>query len=216
MAIRIIIADDHKLFREGLHSLLEKLPGVEIIGEADNGRDTIQLVSKLSPHIVIMDISMPGLNGIEATVQLSKKCPNTKVIALSMHSDRRFVTEMLKAGAYAYLVKDCARKDLEDAIRAVSAGQKFLSPQIAGVVISDYVQILADETEAPEADKLSSREREVLQLIAEGKNVKEIALILDISPKTVEFHRKRIMNKVGAKTIAELTKYAIKMGFTSL
>jgi DNA-binding NarL/FixJ family response regulator len=209
------LADDHKIVRDGLRTLLEKNPGIEVVGEAEDGRETVQLVKKLSPQIVIMDIAMRDLNGIEATRQIIAEHPDIKVIALSMHSDRRFVSEMLKAGAAAYLLKDCAFEELESAIRTVMKNKTYLSPAIAGVIIENYIR------NAPKSDPsvfslLSDREREVLQLMAEGKTTKEIASHLLVSTKTVETHRMNIMTKLDIHSIAELTKYAIREGLTSL
>ncbi|MGD0884634.1 MAG: response regulator transcription factor [Thermodesulfovibrionales bacterium] len=215
MNTKVLLADDHKIVRDGLRTLLEKNPGIEVVGEAEDGRETVQLVKKLSPQIVIMDIAMRDLNGIEATRQIIAEHPDIKVIALSMHSDRRFVSEMLKAGAAAYLLKDCAFEELESAIRTVMKNKTYLSPAIAGVIIENYIR------NAPKSDPsvfslLSDREREVLQLMAEGKTTKEIASHLLVSTKTVETHRMNIMTKLDIHSIAELTKYAIREGLTSL
>lgn len=215
MSTRIILADDHQIMREGLRSLLDKQQGIEVVGEAEEGRTTVRLVRDLSPDVVIMDIEMASLNGIEATRQIVAKTPEVKVIALSVHSDRRFIAEMLKAGASGYVLKECSFEELVRAIRAVMANRIYLSPGIADKVIKDYVHFL------PHADFsvfsiLTEREREVLQLIAEGKNTKEIAFSLHVSVKTIETHRKRIMDKLGIHSIAELTKYAIREGLTSI
>ncbi|MGD1074541.1 MAG: response regulator transcription factor [Thermodesulfovibrionales bacterium] len=215
MNAKVLLADDHKIVRDGLRTLLEKHPGIEVVGESEDGRETVQLVKKLSPQIVIMDIAMRELNGIEATRQIIAEHPDIKVIALSMHSDRRFVSEMLKAGAAAYLLKDCAFEELESAIRTVMKNKTYLSPAIAGVIIENYIR------SAPKSDPsvfslLSDREREVLQLMAEGKTTKEIASHLVVSAKTVETHRMNIMTKLDIHSIAELTKYAIREGLTSL
>lgn len=215
MSTRILLADDHKIMREGLRVLLDRQQDIEVVGEAEEGRTTVRLVRNLSPDVVIMDIEMASLNGIEATRQIVAKTPEVKVIALSVHSDRRFITEMLKAGASAYVLKDCSFEELVQAIRAVMANRIYLSPGIADRVIKDYVRFL------PHADFsvfsiLTEREREVLQLIAEGKNTKEIAFSLHVSVKTIETHRKRIMDKLGIHSIAELTKYAIREGLTSI
>lgn len=215
MSTRILLADDHKIMREGLRSLLDKQPDIKVVGEAEEGRTTVRLVTDLSPDVVIMDIEMASLNGIDATRQIVAKTPKVKVIALSVHSDRRFIAEMLKAGASGYVLKDCSFEELVQAIRAVMANRIYLSPGIADRVIKDYVRFL------PHADFsvfsiLTEREREVLQLIAEGKSTKKIALSLHVSVKTVETHRQRIMNKLDIHSIAELTKYAIREGLTSI
>ncbi len=215
MTTRIILADDHKIMREGLRALLEKQQDFEVTAEAENGLDAVQLAKKLRPHIVIMDIGMPGLNGIEATRQITADVPSTKVIALSMHSDKRFVIEMLKAGVSAYLLKDSASEELVSAIRTVLADKPYLSPQITGVVLKDYLSTLS-RTEPSAFTLLTPREREVLQLIAEGRTTKQIATALFVSVKTVDTHRQQLMEKLNLRSVAELTKYAIREGLTSL
>jgi DNA-binding NarL/FixJ family response regulator len=201
--------------REGLRSLLEKQPGVEVIAEADNGRTTVQLSRKFKPDVVLMDIIMPDLNGIEATRQIVNDVPGTKVVALSMHSDSKFVTEMLSAGASGYMLKDSAFEELGNALHTVMKNQTYLSPKIADLVAKNNL------SNTPIKDSLNSqcltnREHEVLKLFAEGKTTKEIASCLHRSIKTVETHRKKIMDKLGFNNIAELTKYAIREGLTSL
>ena len=215
MSIRILLADDHKITRQGLRSLLEKQDDMEVVAEAEEGRTAVRLAREFSPHIVIMDVSMPDLNGVEATRQIVERTPDVRVIALSMHSDSLFVTEMLKSGASGYLLKDCAFEELTLAIRAVVDGKTYLSPSISGVVVDDYLHRLS-KTAYAGPDVLTNREREVLQLMAEGKSTKRIALELHISAKTVETHRRQIMNKLDIHTVAELTKYAIRKGLTSL
>jgi len=213
--IRILLADDHQIMREGLRALLEQQPGVEVVAEAQDGRTAVKLVGELSPDVAILDIGMPDLNGIEATRRIMQEVKGVKVIGLSMHSDKRFVSEMLKAGASGYLLKDCALEELARAIHAVVENKIYLSPGIAGVVIGDYVQHLAT-AEPASAPVLTGREREVLQLMAEGKSTKQIALHLKVSVKTVETHRQNIMRKLDVYSVAELTKYAIREGLTSL
>ncbi len=215
MGLRILLVDDHKIMRDGLRSLIEKQRDLEVVGEAENGRAALRLVTELKPDIIIMDITMPDLNGIEATRQIRLRCPEVKVIALSMHSDRRLVTEMLKAGASAYLLKDCAFAELARAVEVVSSGQTYLSPGITGFVVEDYIQHLS-ESSALDLPALTPREREVLQLLAEGKNTKEIALHLHISMKTVETHRRSIMDKLKTDSVADLTRYALREKLTSL
>jgi len=215
MSIRILLADDHKITRQGLRSLLENLPDIEVVAEAEDGRTAVRLTRELMPSVVIMDVSMPGLNGMGATRQIVAGCPNVKIIALSMHSDTLFVTEMLKSGASGYLLKDCAFEELERAIRTVSADKIYLSPAISGVVVDDYLHRLS-KADFSDSDGLTNREREILQLMAEGKSTKQIALKLHISAKTVETHRRQIMDKLDIHTVAELTKYAIRKGLTSL
>jgi len=216
--ISIIIADDHRLLREGLRCMLEKQPGLKPVAEADNGRDAVKLVIKLKPGVVVMDVSMPDMNGIEATRQIKKDAPEIKVIGLSMHADKRFVTEMLKAGASGYLLKHCAFEELGLAIRTVAENRIYLSPEITGVVIEDYMQTVQNGKKhcAGNGETLSSREREVLQLVAEGKSNKDIASLLNLSVKTIETHRQNIMEKLHLFSIAELTKYAIAEGLTEL
>jgi two-component system response regulator NreC len=215
MAKKILIADDHKLMREGLRTLIEKQKGLEVIAEADNGREAVKLVRDLEPEIVIMDIAMPVLNGIEATRQIVSELEKTKVIVLSMHADKRFIIKALKMGASAYLLKDSAFKDLVQAINEVVKDKIFLSPRITDIVIDDYINSKSNE-DTSDLYKLSGREREVLQLIAEGKTTKEISSRLYISIKTVETHRKKIMDKLDIHNIADLTKYAIREGMVSL
>ncbi len=211
MSIGVLLADDHRIIRQGLRSLLEKQPDMEVVAEAENGRTAVQLARRLSPDVVVMDIAMPDLNGIEATQQIIAEAPGVKIVALSMHSDKRFVARMLKAGASGYLLKDCAFEELARAIRTVAVNQIYLSPGIAGVVVEDFVRHVS-ETDS----SLTPREREVLQLLAEGSSTKEIAARLQVSVKTVETHRRHIMEKLDIHTIAELTKYAIRQGLTSL
>jgi two-component system response regulator NreC len=214
MPVRILIADDHKIFREGLRTLLQNRGDIEVIGEADNGRTVVALAAELRPDVIIMDVAMPDLNGIEATRQISGGSLATKVLALSMHSDSRFVTRMLQAGAQGYLLKDCAFEELALAIDTIVGDGVYLSPGVTGVVVRDYVHHLAEGDAGIAA--LSPREREVLQLVAEGLTTKDIAAKLHISVKTVETHRKQIMDKLEIRSVAELTKYAVREGLTSL
>lgn len=215
MAIKIILADDHKIMREGLKNLLEDKPDMEVVGEAKNGRDAVQLAIKFLPDIAIMDIAMPDLNGIEATKQILNESPATRIIALSMHSDKQFVTGMFRAGASGYLLKDCALEELAEAIRAVHVKHTYLSKEITDVVLKELVHKLENEAENSK-EEITDREREVLQLIAEGISTKDIAGKLYVSAKTIETHRQKIMQKLNIFTIPELTKYAIRMGLTSL
>ena len=215
MSYRILLADDHRLMREGLKTLISGEADLEVVGEAEDGRSAVSLALELVPDIVIMDVAMPGLNGIEATRQILKQAPSVRVIALSMHSDRRFVGEMLKVGASGYLLKDGAFDELVRAIRAVLAGQTYLNPRIASIVIEYHVRRPQGESSSAWS-VLTSREREVLQLLSEGKTSKLIAAQLHISAKTVESHRRQITDKLGLRSVAELTKYAIREGLTSL
>lgn len=215
MAIRILIADDHQILRQGLRTLLEKEPDMEVVAEAEDGRKTVALVREVIPHVVIMDVNMPDMNGIEASRQILSELPEVKIIALSMHADRRFVINMLKAGAQGYLLKDCAFEELAHAIRLVMANKTYLSPGVAEIVVKDVVHRMPGP--APSAfSVLTAREREVLQLMAEGKSTSQIAELLSISVKTVETHRQQLMHKLGMRSVAELTKYAIREGLTSL
>jgi DNA-binding NarL/FixJ family response regulator len=215
MSTGVLLVDDHAIIREGLRSLLEKQPQTEVVADTDNGRKAVELVRELSPDIVVMDVTMPGLNGIEATRLITGEFPEVKVIALSIHSQRRFVADMLGAGAAAYILKECLFDELVQAIQAVAAGGRYLSPRIADVVVEDYVKRLSTTVDSPLA-MLTSREREVLQLVAEGKSTKEIALELHVSTKTIEANRRQIMEKLDMHSVAELTKYAVREGLTSL
>ncbi len=216
MGIKLILADDHKILRNGLRNLLNKLPDVEVIADAEDGRSTVELTRKLSPNLVIMDITMPDMNGIEATRRILSKNPHIKVIGLSMHSDRRFVVEMLKAGACGYLLKDCAFEELANAIHAVMKDQIYLCPPIAKTLAKDYLHRLPATNASSVYTILTPREREVLKLLSEGKPTKQIAYLLGLSAKTVETHIQKIMKKLSLHSIAELTKYAIREGLTSL
>lgn len=215
MSISILIAEDHAIVREGLRSLIEKQPDMEIICEAEDGREAVERVRELLPDLVIMDITMPNLNGVEATRQIINEFPQTKVIALSIHSNRRFVADMLGAGATGYVLKECLFDELVQAIQVVAAGESYLSSRITGVVVDDYIKHLAAVADSP-LSSLTSREREVLQLIAEGNTTKQIALALHVSTKTIEANRRQIMEKLDVHSIAELTKYAIREGLTPL
>jgi len=215
MSVRIILADDHKIMREGLRALLAKQKEIEVIAEADSGRGVIELCSQLHPDVVVIDISMPDLNGIDAARQITRQAPDIKVIALSMHSDKKYVKEMLAAGASGYLLKDAAFEELGMAIATVLKNKTYLSPQITDTVVKDYVNENVPKNSIA-STALSAREREVLQLIAEGKSTRDIAAKLYVSVKTIETHRKQIMAKLGLNSIAEITKYAIREGLTSV
>jgi two-component system response regulator NreC len=215
MGIRIILADDHKIIRDGLRSLIDKDPGMEVIAEAEDGRTAVRLALNLVPDVVVMDIAMPALNGIEAASQIIAALPKAKVIALSMHADKRYVVEMLKAGASGYLLKDSAFEELAHAIKTVLEGRTYLSPLVTEILIDDYLH-LSQQADQSVFTILSSREREVLQLLAEGNSTAQIAERLHVSIKTVETHRQHIMNKLNLHSVAELTKYAIREGLTSL
>lgn len=215
MSIRILLADDHRIVHDSLKPLLDKRDDFEVIAVAENGRIAVKLAQDLRPDVVIIDITMPDLNGIEATHQIIAHCPKTKLIALSMHTDRRYVTGVLNAGASGYLVKSCSFDELVTAIQTVAANKKYLSPEIADIVIEKSM------SSSPTSDSLVSsilttREREVLQLLVEGKTVKQIADHLYRSIKTVHTHRLHIMQKLNIHSIAELTKFAIREGLISL
>jgi two-component system response regulator NreC len=215
MTVRVLLADDHTIIRQGLCALLEKQPDIKVVGMAEDGRDALKLVKELVPDIVVMDISMPNLNGIDATRKIVDEHIGTKVIALSIHSSQRFVMEMLKAGASGYMLKECLFDELIEAIRTVLNGGIYLSPKITSVVVDDYVKRISTDYH-PEGPPLTDREREVLQLLAEGKSTKQIALQLHVSGKTIESNRRNIMDKLGVYSVAELTKYAIREGLTPL
>jgi DNA-binding NarL/FixJ family response regulator len=216
MNVRVLLVDDHKIFREGLRALIEKKPGVEVVGEAENGIMAIEMVDKLSPEVVIMDIAMPGMNGIEATRRIVEKTSHkVKVIGLTMHSDIRYVIRMLKAGASGFLLKDCSSEELVEAIKVVKQGEIYLCDWVKENLAKDYVDILKGH-KLPAFSVLTVREREVLELLADGKTTKEIAFRLKVSPKTVETHRQNIMEKLGISNTAELVKYAIREGLTSV
>jgi len=206
--IRVLLAEDHAIVREGLRSLLEKQPGIEVVCEAEDGRIAVERARELLPDVVVMDITMPNLNGVEATRKIINEFPQIKVIALSIHSDRRFVANMLEAGATGYVLKEGLLDELVKAIRAVTAGENYLCSKITSIVIEDYVKGLATDADSP-LSFLTSRECRVLQFIAEGKSTEQIALELAISTRNVETIRRRIMKKLGAHTIADLVKIAI-------
>lgn len=209
--IKIVLVDDHKLLRDGLRNIIEQRFNMHIIGEASNGREAVKVCSKLLPNVIVMDVAMPGLNGIEATKQIHKNNPEVKIIGLSMHSSKQFIQSMFKSGAFGYLLKDGDSDELITAICTVMQNKKYLSKDIN----QDYLAVLK-EVKAIDKLQLSSREKEVLQLIAEGRSSKEIGEILFLSPKTVDVHRNNIMKKLDLYTIPELTKYAIQEGLTSL
>lgn len=213
--IRAVVVDDHQLVREGLCSLLRHQEDMQVVGEAGDGRDAVRLVRECLPDVVIMDVTMPGLNGIEATRQILAECRATRVLALSAHGNRGAVTSMLDAGASGFVLKDCAFAELAHAIRTVVRDHVYLSPPLADVLVGAYVS-RSSEPPQPRGPALTAREREVLQLLAEGVTTKETAARLHVSAKTVETHRRRIMQKLRIDGIAGLTKYAIREGLTSL
>jgi two-component system response regulator NreC len=214
MSIKVLIADDHQIIREGLRAMLEKEHDIKIVGEAVDGRMTERLARELVPDVIIMDVAMPDLNGIEATRQITANFHGVKIIALSMHDDRRFVLNMFKAGAAGYILKDDAFKNVSKAIRMVMINKTYLSKKISDLAENNCLTS-STGMKSTEVQLLSCREREVLQLVAEGKTSNQIADSLHISVKTVETHRGQLLSKIKAKSVAELTKYAIREGLTS-
>jgi two-component system, NarL family, response regulator NreC len=213
--LRILLADDHVVMRKGLRALLERQSNLEVIGESENGRETIDLAASLIPDVVVMDVGMPVLNGIEATKTIVTQNPQISVIILSMHVDESYVMRALKAGARGYLLKDSAPADLMSAIQAVSQNKSFFSPKVSHILAEDYVRVLKQKGAVDSYDLLTTREREILQLIAEGKANKEIAAALNISPYTVETHRSHILEKLNLHNPAELILYAVRKGIIS-
>jgi two-component system, NarL family, response regulator NreC len=204
---RILLADDHSVVRQGFRLILENQPDMEVVGEASNGREAVTVAESLQPDVVIMDVTMPELNGIEATRRIGELSPRTRVLALSMHKDSVYVREILRAGAKGYLLKDAAGNDLLAAVRAVARGEAYLSPAVSDAVLTDYRKHVTNPI-----DLLTSREREVLQMIAEGKTNKEIANSLQLSVYTVEAHRGRIMEKLNLHSTGELVRFALRNG----
>ncbi|MCB2228809.1 MAG: response regulator transcription factor [Desulfarculaceae bacterium] len=216
MTVRILLVDDHKIMREGIKSLLDEEPGLEVVGEAEHGHQAVQLCQRLQPGVVLMDVSMPGLNGIEATRKLLSQGSEARVLALSMHRDPRFVAGMLEAGARGYLLKDCSAGELINAISLVAQGRGYISPEVAEVVVDGFVGRLDLERAHLPASVLSPREREVLQLLAEGKSTAQIAETLHLGVKTVETHRRNLMEKLDIDNLVDLVRYALKEGIVSL
>ena len=213
--LRILLADDHIVMRTGLRALLERQPNLEVVGESENGRETVALAVSLRPDVVVMDVGMPVLNGIEATQMIVTQCPTIAVVILSMHADESYVMRALKAGARGYLLKDSAAADLIGAILAISQGKSFFSPKVSRILAEDYVRVLKQKGAVDTYDLLTSREREILQLLAEGKANKEVATALNISPYTVETHRSHILQKLNLHNSAELVLYAVRKGIIS-
>lgn len=213
--IRVLLADDHVLIRAGLRMVVDAQPDLTVVGEAGDGREAVAMAESLKPDVVVMDIGMPTLNGIEAAHQVREKLPNVQIVMLSMHADEGYVLRALKAGAKAYLLKDSAEPDLARAIRAAADGKSFFSPAVGRVLLEDYVRKLQRTGGEDSYDLLSPREREVLQLVAEGKSSKEIANLLNLSVYTVETHRARVMQKLNLRGIPELILYAVRKGIIS-
>jgi len=210
--IRILLADDHTVIRSGLRLLLERQEDMVVVGEAEDGRRAVELAETESPDVAVVDIAMPGLNGIEAARQIVSKNPKTSVVILSMHSDESYVMRALKAGARAYLLKDSAEGDLIQAVRAVHGGNSFFSPAVSRLLLEDYVRQLRKKGQEDSYELLTSREREILQLLAEGKSNKDVANMLNLSLYTVETHRAHILQKLGLHTVPELILYAVRKG----
>jgi len=213
--IKVLIADDHTILRQGIKALLDNQSGIEVIAEAKDGREALTLIERLLPDVILMDIAMPGLNGLEATRRIKKKFPKIKVLVLTMYTNEEYVFQILQAGANGYLVKETAFQDLISAIKAVYRDEAFMSPSISKKVISRYTQRVR-ETNDTACDILTTREREILQLIAEGSSSKKIAEALFISPKTVETHRTHIMDKLNIHNRTDLIKYAIRKGIVDI
>ena len=215
MGLRILLADDHTLVREGLRKIIEAQPGWEVIAEADDGRDAVRQALELKPDLVIVDLAMPQLSGVDAIQQIVRRLPSTRVLVLSMHADEVYVTRALKAGAHGYLLKDSAGSDLLKAVAALAQRKSFFSPAVSRVMLDDYVRQLTERGITDRYDTLSEREREVFQLIAEGRANKEIADILHLSPSTVETHRARILQKLDVHSAVEIVLYAVRRGIIS-
>jgi len=216
MTIEVFLADDHAVVRDGLRFLLEVENDIKVVGTAANGRDAVRQVQKLTPHVVVMDIAMPELNGIEATAQICESCPSTRVVILSMHHTNEHVFQAFRVGALGYILKESAGSEVVDAVHTVHAGRRYLSRRIEEVVFEDYLHQRQTAPPKSPLEKLSAREREILQLVAEGKSSAGIAEILFISPKTVETYRSRLMQKIGVGDIPSLVKFAIVHGLTTL
>ncbi len=214
--IKVILADDHTIVRKGLRSLLDLEKNIKVIGEAENGRETIKKVALLKPDVVIMDIAMPLLNGLEATRKIKKNFPHIKVLVLSVHADEEYIFQALKAGASGYLLKNAAPNELVSAVEAAYSDESFLSPSISKKVIKEYIRKAAATTEGNSFEKLTDREREILQMLAEGRTVKEIAHMLYISIKTVQTHRSHLKEKLNIDSDAGLVQYAIRKGLIKI
>ncbi len=213
MPIKILLADDHQILREGLRKMIEKEQNMEVVGEAEDGRSTVKMAKKLVPDVVVMDITMPDLNGMDATRKIISEVPGVKVLALSMHQDVKYISGMLEAGAMGYILKGCKFEELVTAIRSVANKNVYLSPKIADMVVKGYLGMGPKKFAQP---VISDREREVLQLLAEGNSVKETAYKLGVSAKTIETHRRHIMEKLQINNSSELVKYALREGLITL
>lgn len=216
MAIRVLLADDHGILRAGLRALIEREPGIEVVAEAEDGRRAVEMAAGARPDVVILDIGMPLLNGVDAARQIAEVHPEAAIVMLSMHADEAYVLRSLRAGARAYLLKDSAETELLDAIRTVRGGRRFFSPRIQKMLHDDHVLALRRQGVEDRFDLLSAREREILQLIGEGRPNKEIANLLHLSPYTVETHRSHILQKLDLHSVAELVLYAVRKGLVSV
>jgi DNA-binding NarL/FixJ family response regulator len=213
---RIVLADDHTLVRGGIRALLESIPNVEVVAESGDGREALELIARHEPEVALLDISMPSMNGLEVARQASKECPRTKVVILSMHADPAYVKQALQAGVAGYLLKGAAVAELPLALQSVARGEVYLTPKVSQAVVHGFLREgPAGEEETGGAEGLTRRQREILQLIAEGKSTKEIASILDVSVKTVETHRMRLMDRLGIHDVPGLVRYAIRAGIVS-
>ncbi len=216
MSIRILVADNHGILRQGIQALIEKQSDMEVVGQADNGLTAVEMTRELQPDVVLMDVTMPILNGIEATRQIKQELPETKVLALSVHAKREFVLDMVKAGVSGYVVKECVLDDLVRAIKAVIDNQSYLSPQIASIVLEDIIKDSIFDITSNRYELLSAREKQILQLLTEGRPAKQIASRLGLSVKTIEASRRQIMGKANVDNLVDLTKYAIRKGLTTV
>ncbi|MFC1634049.1 response regulator [Planctomycetota bacterium] len=212
--MKVLIAEDHGVVRQGLRALIEEEPDIEVVGEAEDGLKVVELAKQLSPDVILMDITMPNLNGVEATRFIRENNTDIRIIALSVHFDKHFVMEMLRSGASGYVLKSYLFDEVLRALRAVNNGQHYLSPKITEIVLDDYIPLLSRAEESTK-ELLTARERQVVQLLSEGKTAKQIARQLNLSPKTVDSNRRHVMKKLGISSVAELTKYAIREGLTS-
>jgi DNA-binding NarL/FixJ family response regulator len=213
-AIKVLLADDHSLFRAGVHALLSNIDGVDVVGEADTGRKALEMVGARAPDVVLMDIAMPEMNGLETTTRVTKEFPSVRVIMLSMHAGEEYVMQALRAGASGYLLKDAATSELELAVRAVARGETYLTPTISKRVIDDYL-MRTTGSQGP-VDQLTKRQREILQLISKGYTSKEMAQMLNLSPKTIETHRTQLMKQLDIHDVAGLVRYAIRVGLVTV